>query len=915
MLERAFRLSAAPMAITVLGDGRFLDGNAAWLRLTGYTLQEMVGRTSGELGLVLALERALLREQLEGQGRQIEVPLVLHTKGGETRNCLVSAEVIPGDNAGETLLLSTFQDLKTLGDQTRKLDRLNRLYACLSQINQAMVTCSTREALLDRICQVAVTSGNFSMAWIGWDNPDTHEVAMVSQYGDEHGYLRDLVVRTDGSPLGRGATGTAIREGHQVINNDFLGAPDSAPWFAQAARSGIKASAAFPIRTGGKVCGALTVYAPVKGFFGTLEQALLEEAANDLSFALDHLALEQAIQASETQFRLLFDLAPLGMAIMNSATGRYLSANRRMGEILGTDPAELVEHSFQEFTHPDHVADDEATVVALASGVLVEVQKEKRYVDRSGRDVWVRLNMVRLSPGPDGAPRHLAMVKDITEARSAREDLKRAATRLQKITDRVPGLVYQYRRRPDGTAHMPYASQAIRDIYRLEPEDVLQDLAKLNAVHHPDDHAGILASIQASAATLSPWKHEFRLRFEDGTIRTLFGDAVPELEADGSVLWTGCITDITERKRIEDQLQQAHKLESLGSLAGGIAHDMNNVLGAILALASAHLAGMPDGHPMRPGLETIREAALRGGAMVRSLLNFARQTPKEQRIVDLNDLLAEEVRLLERTTLSKVRLELDLAPGPQTVLGDPGDLANGVMNLCVNAVDAMADGGTLSLGTRTASDGGIELTVADTGCGMSSEILGKAMDPFYTTKAMGKGTGLGLALVYATVKAHQGRVALESAPGQGTRVTLWFPRARPGSALPEGSVQARLESGTALRILVIDDDELVLKATKMLLELLGHRVTAAGCGEEALRLLAEGLQPEVAILDMNMPGLGGKGTLPRLRELRPGLPLLLATGRVDQEALELVEGHARVGLLAKPFSIEDVQARLRALLA
>ena len=913
MLEQAFRLSAAPMTFTEAETGRYLDANEAWLRLTGYTREELVGRTNAELGVVLASERAQLLERVKTQGLSEQL-VVIHRKGGEPRSCLVSSELVPGQGTGKALLLSTCQDITVHREQARNLDRLTRLYACLSQINQAILLAPDRETLLDRVCEVAVAAGKFSMAWVGWNDPDTCEVAIASQYGDEDGYLRDLVVRSDDSPLGRGPTGTAIRTGQPVVNNDFLAAPDSAPWFAKAARYGVKASASFPVRCGGEVCAALTVYAPAKGYFGVQEIALMEEAASNVSFALDHLALAKANKETETQFRAMFEQAPLGMATMNSSTGRFLTANPRLGEILGMDPEALLEHTFQEFTHPDHVEADLASVQELATGARMEVHKEKRYVDRTGRVVWVRLNMVRLPPGPDGAPRHLSMVEDITEAREAREALRKAARRLQKIADRVPGLVYQYRRRPDGTAYLPYASQGIRDLYRLAPEDVQESMARLQAVHHPDDHAGIVASIQVSGDTLTPWKHEFRNLFPDGTIRTLFGDAMPELEADGSILWTGYITDITDRKRIEAQLQQAHKLESLGSLAGGIAHDMNNVLGAILSIASAHQAGLSTGHPMGPALETIREAALRGGAMVRSLLNFARQTPKEQRIVDLNDLLADEVRLLARTTLAKVRLEVDLAPGPQYVQGDPGELANVIMNLCVNAVDAMAGGGTLTLRTRAASGGRTELSVEDTGCGMSSEVLAKAMDPFFTTKDVGKGTGLGLALVYATVKAHQGQVDLQSKPGQGTRVTVRFPAASPAEVLPEAAVVARPDYVGGLRILLVDDDELVLKSTGMLLELLGHQVTPATCGEEALRLLGEGLEPDVVILDMNMPGLGGQGTLPRLRVLRPELPLLLATGRVDQEAMDLIAGHRRVALLPKPFSTEDVQLQLRELL-
>jgi signal transduction histidine kinase/ABC-type amino acid transport substrate-binding protein len=206
------------------------------------------------------------------------------------------------------------------------------------------------------------------------------------------------------------------------------------------------------------------------------------------------------------------------------------------------------------------------------------------------------------------------------------------------------------------------------------------------------------------------------------------------------------VRDVTERTRAEDenaklqaQLQQAQKMDSLGSLAGGVAHDMNNVLGAILGMASANIEAQPVGSPAYRAFDTIIQAAARGGKMVRSLLSFARQSPVDEQELDMNAILREEVSLLERTTLAKVRLEMDLAPDLRPVRGDASALTHALMNLCVNAVDAMPDDGTLTLRTRNVDEGWIEITVEDTGSGMPKEVLEKALDPFFTTKGVGKG--------------------------------------------------------------------------------------------------------------------------------------------------------------------------------
>jgi PAS domain S-box-containing protein len=406
---------------------------------------------------------------------------------------------------------------------------------------------------------------------------------------------------------------------------------------------------------------------------------------------------------------------------------------------------------------------------------------------------------------------------------------------------------------------------------------------------------------------------------------------LPFLRKDGSVgFWSveavrlsetqflGFTSDLTARKQAEGEyatlnafMLQAQKMESLGALAGGVAHDMNNVLGAILALASAHLASLPKDNPLHPSLETIRDAASRGGDMVKRLLDFSRKTPCEKHELSLNTLLLEEARLLERTTLAKVHVAMDLAQDLHTILGDGSALTHALMNLCINAVDAMTDGGTLTLRTRNLGHDQIEVSVEDNGSGMTKEVLDRAIDPFFTTKEVGKGTGLGLSLVFTTVTAHGGQLKIQSQPGGGTQVKMTFPATVAKAPRPElaGPVRAD-EVGHTLQVLLVDDDELIQKATRMLVEVLGHTVASASSGEDALDLLERGFRPEAVILDMNMPGLGGKGTLPRLRRLCPTVPVFLATGRADDDAMNLVAAHPFVTLLPKPFSFEELRGHL-----
>ncbi|MBI4913453.1 MAG: PAS domain S-box protein [Acidobacteria bacterium] len=376
--------------------------------------------------------------------------------------------------------------------------------------------------------------------------------------------------------------------------------------------------------------------------------------------------------------------------------------------------------------------------------------------------------------------------------------------------------------------------------------------------------------------------------------------------------------DITARKRLEEerrhlelQLQRGQKMESLGSLAGGIAHDMNNVLAAIMALASVHRLQAPEGSSLRASMDTITKACDRGGSLVKGLLGFARQGLVEEVTLDLNNLLQEQVNLLERTTLQRIQIRLDLEAGLRPIKGDPATLSHAVLNLCVNAVDAMGQGGTLSLSTRNAGHE-VEVEVEDTGCGMSREVLDRATEPFFTTKPQGQGTGLGLSIVYGAVKSHGGRMEIESHPGAGTRVRLRFPACAPETR--EGAKAPVPPRGSsALKVLLVDDDDLVQASMSALLEELGHAVQVADSGEAGLRLIEEGGEFDVVILDLNMPGLGGAGTLPLLRKARPDLPVLVATGKADQAAMDLVARIRGTQLLPKPFSLAEVQRCLAGL--
>lgn len=541
------------------------------------------------------------------------------------------------------------------------------------------------------------------------------------------------------------------------------------------------------------------------------------------------------------------------------------------------------------------------SVESVIMGVRNPVEERTRWIQVSAAPVY--------RPGEVLPFRVVATFIDISERKRAEDELRRREALLTRAE-----VVAQFGHwELDLRERTMRGSDGARHLYGLESN--VWDLGKVQAIPLPEHRAALDEALRGLIEDDRPYDIEFRLRrADDGALRHVHSTA--QYDRNRHVVF-GVVHDITERKlaeeqhrALESQVQHLHRLESTGRLAGGVAHDMNNVLTAILGFAEIEQADAPPGSPLAQHMETIGRACLRGRTMLRGLLDFAREGLANEEVLDLNDLVREEVALLERTTLQRVRLLVHLEPALRPVVGDAVALNHVLMNLCLNAVDAMPQGGDLVLRTCNDGDAHVLLEVIDHGVGMEPDVLEKAIEPFFTTKAQGKGTGLGLAIAFRTVTAHHGTLEIRSAPGQGTTVSVRLPVCAPATGERSVGEAPAPQATRCLRILVVDDDELIRLSTSRLLAALGHVPVVAVSGECALDRLNAGEAFDVVLLDINMPGIGGVGTLPRLRALRPGLPVLLATGRVDQVAVDLAESAAGVTLMPKPYRLKDLKAHL-----
>jgi signal transduction histidine kinase/CheY-like chemotaxis protein len=372
---------------------------------------------------------------------------------------------------------------------------------------------------------------------------------------------------------------------------------------------------------------------------------------------------------------------------------------------------------------------------------------------------------------------------------------------------------------------------------------------------------------------------------------------------------------IAQRKTMEAELQQARKLEAIGRLAGGVAHDMNNTLNAIMGSVFAHRQEIAAQGRQFKDLDNIIAACERGAQLTQNLLGFARKSHYKRQTFSLNGVVESVQTLFARTANKNIQLETRLTNSPAFIRGDRGQIENAVINLCLNSLDAMGDSGTLTISTKR-DKGRVSLRVKDTGIGMDASVRERAFEPFFTTKAEGKGTGLGLAMVYGVVHAMNGRIMLDSAPGKGTSVTLSFPAVAatepdmplPSTPPPPANAPHLLHGRT---VLLIDDEPLVLRAGVRMLQTLGCEVLSATDGQDGLEKFkaCEG-GVHLVIVDLVMPGVNGIATIEEILRLDPSTPVLLASGyaRESDEIEALKERHPAVGFLAKPYKPDQVIA-------
>ncbi|HEX7665227.1 MAG TPA: PAS domain S-box protein [Polyangiaceae bacterium] len=639
------------------------------------------------------------------------------------------------------------------------------------------------------------------------------------------------------------------------------------------------------------------------------------------------------IEGTESNFRELVEHSPDSIFVHEG--GRILYANRAMATLLGYEhPDELAGLSSLSFIHPD----DHARILSYrevlkeTGGDRAKLQRwvEARWVSRRGDVFFMHggATFVRWN----GHLAQLTMVRDVTEQKLASEQFERASVALRGSEERSRHL---FERSPMATVLFDVETHLILDV---------NDAACALYGYGRDEFIGLsFASLKIAAerAAFAPDVQRMCDNYRAG-IDTKFRAVKVHVKKDGSlvdldftsymielggraVILAQCY-DVTEKRALEDQLRQSQKMEAVGRLAGGIAHDFNNILAVILADADFVKYELGLEHELACHLTEIEDAASRAAALTKQLLAFSRKQVLQPRVLSVNDAVQDMERMLRRLIGEDFALELALDPAAGSSEADPNQLEQVIMNLVVNARDAMTSGGKVTIATSNTriepDDIGwpadmapgpyILLSVADTGSGMDALTMSRIFEPFFTTKEMGKGTGLGLATVFGIVRQSGGLVRVTSEPGRGSTFHVYLPRidsvATPTWRPPP---DPSLSYGNE-RILLVEDDAHVRRAVTHVLRRRGYDVVEAPSGEDALTLFGGSEAPfDIVVTDLVMPGLDGVVVAEKLRAIAPALPVLYISGYTEHASVQRGEFGEHTTFLQKPFSPDQLAIAVR----
>ncbi len=909
-------------------EGRYLGFNRAYEKFFGSTSEQLIGKSVFDINPRELAERyhAKDAELLQNPGTQIYDSQVKDAHGA--LHDVVFHKATFMDAGGRVIgLIGVILDITERAKQAREIEHLNRLYSVLSRVSQAVVRATSPEKFLEQVCREIAEGGGFLLAWIGQVEPMTNAVVPTASWGGIGEYLRGITVYADNRPEGRGPTGTCIREGRPSVHNDFLHSPMTLRWHDLAAPFGIASCAAFPIERAGGPWGALSIYSDEVDRFSGEDVKLLEKVAGDIEFALDNLdkesrrkQAEDSLRESEERYRsvienmedVFYRTNERGAIVMASPSAAGLLGYDSMGEMRGM----LVE-SF--WMYPD---EREKFLRALREDGVVR-DYEITLKKKDGSPIYASTTSKFLKDDQGNILGVEGVMRDITGRKRAEEERMRLATAIEQAAEAI--II------TDSNWIIDYVNPAFTAMAGYEGAEAIGEHLRLLKSDQYD--RAFYRDIQKTLAEGHVWSGRVTNRKKDGSLYETEATASPIRNRSGAVInYVAIHRDITAQVKLEADLRQAQKMEAIGTLAGGIAHDFNNILGIILGSVELELLESAGSGESRDRVEQIRKAALRARDLVRQILAFSRTHEQERGPMQLGILLKEVLKLLRAALPStiEIRPKIDLeADDGDLISADATQIHQVLMNLCTNAGHAMREkGGILDVSMSSVQFGPedsacppelpagsyVRICVSDTGCGMDDRVMERIFEPYFTTKGVGEGTGMGLSVVHGIVRSHEGAVTVVSQPGAGSTFCVF---------LPAGAKEVETQSDVGPvgipmgkeRILFVDDEEELARLGKEALEQFGYTVFSTADSVEAFEAFrAAPGKFDLVVTDQTMPQMTGMELAAELRQIRPSIPVILCTGYSELVTEQNIRAAGIQEVVMKPLIMHEVGRIIRRVL-
>jgi len=938
--ESAARAALEEFRITLysIGDGVITTDTAGLVKqvnpvaeyLTGWLEHQASGKPLEEVFDIVnentgeKVENPVSRVLREG----VVVGLANHTqlisKKGNLRPIADSGAPVRNHHGDITGVVLVFRDQTEERMAQKQLEAANRLYAFLSDINQAVVHIKNKQDLFDAICRIAVDAGQFAMAWVGEVDEKASMVKPVACSGRVEDFFDEVVIDLEREGHNTTNTARAILDGTIVICDDVKNSEGQVIHREALLQRGFRSFAAIPLKLNDRAVGNFTLYSDNPGFFSEQERKLLEEIAADINYALNSLEIEKAhhvaekaLQESEERFRTMVNSMEEIVFTLDSSmrhTGVYGPWVKRAG---------LTPEYFLGKTARDIFGEEAARVHEQANLKTLGGEFVIYDWETTGND-GTKYYQTSLSPirNEQGAVIGLVGIgRDMTQRKEMEQALRESERHFRDLVENAPDAIFI-----QSQGRFAFLNRSALELFGARNPDELIGKPVLERFH-PDYREKVKERITLLNEEKKPVStiEEIYLKL-DGSEVAVEVSAVPFFYHgyNGALVFA---RNITAKKAVErearimrDKAEVSSRLASVGEMAAGIAHEINNPLTGVIGFSEL-LAREELPEETRDYVRYILEGSNRVKEIVRRLLTFARQTTPYKTRLDVHELIDNTLELrgyVLRT--ANIEVSKDYESGLPWVSADPGQMQQVFLNLIVNAEYAMKkahDGGTLAIATR--HDGShVFISFADSGPGMDPETLSRLFQPFFTTKEPGEGTGLGLALSRSIVLDHGGDILVESRPGAGTTFTVRLPVSRDGAEPGEAAGQARSvtrPSPASSRILVVDDEAPIRALVAKILTAQGHRVTEVGNPAQAIDCMAREAY-DVILMDIRMPGMSGRELYARLDRAGPGIAgrVVVITGDTSDAGTRAFLREHNLPFIAKPFGREQLLEKVNEVL-